>query len=209
MFMKSFFSAVAMLVGASLAQVSADEITGKVIHHYTYVGAGYSYLHDVGDGHAHGVFGEASFEEYNFVLSVSGGHWWADDDLGVDADTRLWSVGTSLGYVFRFAENHLNIIPRFGGAYGETIVDVPGPSRFKSEAWFITPGATLSYALNNRLALAANYTYAYNLDAEEGDHAFSVGPRFALFERVGLNVSASFTDDDGFTGVTAGVELHF
>jgi hypothetical protein len=200
----------AVLMGASACQLLPAEVNGKVIHHYTFVGGGYGFLHDVGDElNAHGVFANASFEEHNVVMTFGGAYFWGDDDLGIDADVTLWDLNASVGYVVRLAENHLNIIPRFGAAYAEAAVDVPDFGTERADAWSIAPGATVSYALNNRIAVAGSYAYVYNLEVEEGNHAFSVGPKFAIFERVGVGVSATFDDEEGFTGVFAGVELHF
>jgi hypothetical protein len=172
-----------------------------MIHHYNFVEGGYGYLHDIGDSiNAHGVYGQFSFEEHNVVMTFGGGHFWGDESL------NFWNLNTSVGYVVRLAQNHLNIIPRFGAVY--SAVDNTETS-FGDETWSIAPGATLSYALNKRIALAGTYAYAYNLDAEEGDHTFSVGPKIAIFERVGVSVNALLSDEEGFLGVTAGVEFHF
>jgi hypothetical protein len=200
----------AALMGASVCQSLPAEVDGHVIHHYTYFGFGYGYLHDVGgELNAHGIFADASFEEQNFVFTFGGDYFWGDDDLGIDADVRLWDLNASAGYVIRLAENHLNIIPRFGAAFARAELEVDDFGTFEDDSWSIAPGGTISYALNNRIALAGSYAYVYNLDAEEGDHAFSVGPKFALFERVGLSINATFSDENGFDGVFAGVEFHF
>ena len=203
--MKRFFIANAVLVAAlSSRLMAADPVDGKVIHHYNFAEGGYGYLHDVGDSiNAHGVHAQLSFEEHNVVVTVGGGHFWGDEAL------NFWNLNTSVGYVLRLADNHLNVIPRFGAVYSDASTEGDTGTLFGNETWSIAPGATVSYALNNRLALAGTYAYAYNLDAEEGDHVFSVGPRLAIFERVGVNVNALLSDEDGFLGVTAAVEFHF
>lgn len=191
----------------------AAEIDSRTIHDYSFIGVGYGYLHEIaqeaaGDVNAHGGVGQLSFEEQNFVLGVSGGYFWGDDDDLVDI--QLWNVSASLGYVIRLAENHLNIIPSFGGGYQEVDVEA-GPvfGSFTEDSWSILPGVTVSYAINNRFALSGGYTFAYNLDAEEESHLFSAGAKFALLEQVALAAGAVFSDDDGFEGFTAGVEFHF
>jgi|SRR5688572_26510040 len=188
----------------------AAEIDSRTIHDYSFIGVGYGYLHEVGpDLNAHGGVAELSFEEQNFVLGVGGGYFWGDEDI---PDVELWNVSASLGYVIRMAENHLNIIPRFGGGYGEVDVETSGPfgsASFTEESWSLLPGVTLSYAINNRFAISGGYTFAYNLDAEEEAHLFSAGAKFAILEQVALAAGAVFSDDDGFEGFTAGVEFHF
>ena len=182
----------------------AAEIDSGVIHNYDYLGVGYGYLHELADDlNAHGGVGQFSFEEQNFILSAGGGYFWGDNDDV--ADVELWNASASLGYVIRLAENHLNIIPSFGGGYSE--IDVEGAG--SADSWSILPSISLSYALNNRISIGGGYTYAYNLDAEEETHLFNAGAKFALLHQVGLSVNAIFAEDEGFQGVTAGVEFHF
>lgn len=209
--MKKLLVTSLVLVGALVSQARAHEIDSRVIHHYTFLGLGYSYIHDLIEDelNAHGVVGIGSFEQHNVVLTLAGGYFWGDDDLGVDADVNLGNFSTSLGYVVRLAENHINIIPRFGAAWNEITFDAPGFPEEDFESWSIFPGVGVSYAINNRIAVGGSYAYGYNLDSEEDAHLFSAGPTIALLERVGLSIAASFNDEIGWSGVTAGIEFHF
>ena len=204
--MKRLLIANAVLVGVLASRLMAEDVDGKMIHHYTFVEGGYGYLHEIGDGdiNAHGLHTQLSFEQHNVVVTFGGGHFWGDDSQ------NFWNLNTSIGYVFRFAGNHLNLIPRFGAVYSDATEEVEDASTlFGNETWSITPGATISYALNNRIALIGSYAYNYNLDEEEGDHVLSVGPKVAIFEQMGVSVRALLSDEDGFMGVMAGVEFHF
>jgi hypothetical protein len=204
--MKRLLIAGAVLVGALGFQLrAADPIDSKVIHDYTFIGAGYGYLHELTDDlNGHGLTGFASFEEHNVVIGISGGHFWGDDDLG-DADVTLWDIGGSLGYVVRLVDNHVNIIPRVGLRYGEVELN----SHKAGDSWAVAPGVFASYAINNRLAINGSYAWAFDVENDDDAHAFSVGGQIAVLERVGVNLSASFVESIGFAGITAGVELHF
>lgn len=206
--MKNGVIAINGLLSVAVCGLMADEIDSKVIHNYKYIGAGYGYLHDIGDSdvNAHGAVGEFSFEEHNFLFGVSGGYFWAEDTGSTDIN--LWNVTPSIGYVVRLMENHLNIIPSVAGSYNTVEFD----SSFGSDSddsWSILPGIGLSYAINNQIALNAGYTYGYNFDSEDDDHLFGVGAKVAVAEQVGLAVNATFSKEFGFSGVTGMVEFHF
>ena len=117
---------------------------------------------------------------------------------------NLWTVGAGVGYVFRLEENHVNIIPRFGVSYSEA--DVPGGS---ASATTIQPGILLSYAFNNTLSVNGGYTYGRDVDSSADVHGFSVGSQVALSKRLGLNLNVLFTDENGFSGASAGFTYHF
>src|SRR5688572_20449413 len=168
----------------------AAEIDSGVIHNYDYFGVGYGYLHKIaeeatGDVNAHGGVAGFSFEENNFLLTANGGYFWGDNDDVADIET--WNVNASIGYVIRLAENRVNIIPSFGGAYSEVDVEA-GPffGSFTEDSWSIIPSIGVSFALNNRIALNGGYTYLYNFEAEDESHLFNAGAKFALLHQVGL-----------------------
>src|SRR5688572_25851315 len=98
--MKKLLTASLVLIKALVSQINAHEIDSRVIHHYTYLKIGYSYIHDLIEDelNAHGAVSIGSFESHNVVLTLSGGYFWSDDDLGVDADINLGNFSTSLGY---------------------------------------------------------------------------------------------------------------
>ena len=205
---KTLITSVALLCGHALL---AGEIESQVIHNYSQIGVSYGYLHDIGnsDVNAHGVIGDYSFDLRNFVIHLSGGSFWGDDDLGVDADLDLWTIAGGAGYVFRLYENHINIIPRFEVGYTETSLKVPGFGKFRDDATTILPGVTVSYALNNRISVDGGYTYIRDIDHGEDSHGLSVGTSIALMEQLGLNVHAAFADGQGFSGITAGLSFHY
>ena len=204
--MKIRIIAITGMLSLPACGVTAAEVDSKVIHNYNYLGVGYGYLHDFADLdiEGHGAVGEFSFEEQNFVLNVSGGYFWMDD-VG-SSDVNLWNIDASIGYVFRLMQNHVNLIPRFGGSY--VGIDVDGSS-FDDETWSILPGVGLSFAINNRFAINGGYTYAYNFDSDDHAHLFNAGGKFALAEQIGLSVNAAFSDETGFSGITGILELHY
>ena len=188
---------------------AAEEINSRVIHDYNFFGVGYSYLHDVADLEldGHGPVGAFSFEEANFVLGVSGGYFWLED-IG-DTEINLWDVTASIGYVLRLANNRINIVPRFGGAYSGIVVDNDTFGDEEDETWSIVPGVDLSFALCNWFALDGGYTYLYNFDSEDEEHLFRAGGKVALGQRIGISAHARFSEEFGFTGVTGGLEFHY
>jgi len=196
------------LTMAGLSTLTAEEINSKVIHQYKYVGVNYDYVDGQGGPDGHGGSGFVSYEFKNFLIGLGGGYVQAGDNPQFSA----WTVNGQVGYVFRLLENHINIIPSFGGGYAESTVsfDFPG-FEFESTAdsTIISPGVSLSYAFNNYVSVNAGYRYGYNLETEEDVNAFSVGAECAVTEVIGLGVSVAFNTDDGFTGVSAGVRFHF
>jgi hypothetical protein len=201
--------AIAMIGMSAVTGLMAAEINSKVIHDYNYFSLGYGYLHDIADADVdgHGPVGEVSFEQNNFVLNVSGGYFWVTDTGSTDIN--LWDVSASVGYALRLMNNHLNIIPRFGGAYSGIQVDDSAFGDESDETWSILPGISLSYAPCNRFAINGGYTYVYNFDAEDEDNVFHAGAQFGLLEQIGLSVNANFSKEFGFTGITAVVEFHY
>lgn len=187
----------------------AAEIDSRVIHNYDFLGIGYSYLNDIAelDLEGHGPVGVFSIEENGFLFDLSGGYFWVED-VG-STEINLWEVTASVGYVLRLAENHFNIIPRFGGSYSGIQLDDDFFGEADEETWSILPGVGLSYALNNRLAINGGYTYAYNFDSEDERHLFNAGAKFAILEQVGLTVNAQFADSAGWTGIVGGIEFHY
>jgi hypothetical protein len=208
--MKIGVIAMSALLSLAACGLRAAEIDSKVIHNYDFLGLGYGYLNDVAevdDLEGHGPVGVFSIEENGFLFDVSGGYFWVED-VG-STEINLWEVSASLGYVLRLAENHLNIIPRFGGSYAGIQLDDDVFGEEEDETWTILPGVGLSYALNNRLAINGAYTYAYNFDAEDERHVFNAGAKFAILDQVGLAVNASFADGAGWTGIVGGIEFHY
>src|SRR5437867_7422659 len=116
--------------------VAAEGINSKVIHDYTELGVGYTYVDDFGGDHGHGVLGHSSVDMHDLLFQVSGGYVWGDD-------VNAWSVGADLGYAIRLIRNHINIIPRVGVGYSRVLPEGTGSADF----WSIAPGITLSYAI--------------------------------------------------------------
>jgi hypothetical protein len=205
---KTFMTSVALLCVQTLL---AEEIQSRVIHNYSQIGVSYGYLHDIGnsDVNANGVLGDYSFDYRNVIFHVNGGAFWGDDDLGINADVELWTIAGGVGYVFRFYENHINVIPRFEVGYSEISVKVPGFGTSRDHSTAILPGVTLSYALNNRISVDGGYTYSRDVDNGDDGHGFTVGTHVALLEQLGLNVQAAFAEGRGFTGITAGFSFHY
>lgn len=190
----------------------AHEIDSRVIHNYSQIGLSYGYVHDIGnsDINAHGVQADYSFEVRNFIFHASGGSFWGDDDLGIDAELDFWNIAGGVGYVFRLSENHINIIPRFELGYTEISLDAPGFDTLRDDGLTILPGITLSYALNNRISVDGGYTYIRDIANDgEDSHGLTVGTRIALMEQLGLNIQAAFADGQGFSGITAGFSFHY
>ena len=187
--------------------LTAHEIDSRTIHNYDYISIGYGYLHDIDDSgvNGHGAVGKFSFEERNFLISVVGEYYWPEDSDFADGD--LWSVSPGIGYVVRLAENHVNIIPRIAVSYSGIDSNFFGDE--SDESWFFLPGVSLSYAINNRFAINGGYTYSYNFDSTGKDHLFSAGAAVAIVGQIDLAVTASFSNDFGFTGIVAALEFHY
>lgn len=192
-------------LGLLCAQAVSAQIDSRVIHNYNEIGVGYQYLH-ADDIDGHGVVGRASTDLNNVLLGVSAGYTWIDD---FDAET--WGIGGTVGYAIRLMENHLNIIPRVGIGYTEATVDF-GPLGSDTEGFAsISPGISVSYAINNQISLNAGYTYSRDLDEDFDieDHGFGIGARIALAERIGLDVGVSLDEEEGFTGIGAMISWHY
>ena len=129
------------------------------------------------------------------VFDVNGSYFWAKDDLDI------WNVGGGIAYAVRLMRDHVNVIPRFGMAYNKAML---GSS--SADATTINPGLTLSYAINNRVSVNANYTYVRDIDFDKHSdaHTYGGGARVALTERLGLDLGASFAEGEGFVGAFAG-----
>jgi hypothetical protein len=199
------------ILALAAAQAAIAEIDSRVIHNYSSVGLSYSYLHDIGNSgvDAHGFTGSFSYDYRNFLFGVNGGYWKADEDFGVGAALDGWGVGGSVGYVFRLAGNHVNIIPSFGAGYSESLLRVPGAGRFVSDVTAIQPSIVLSYALNNRVSVHTGYMFSYDVDRETDSHGLLAGTRVALLERLGLTIGALFVEGRGFSALQAGLSWHY
>jgi hypothetical protein len=103
----------------------------------------------------------------------------------------------------------VNVIPHFGIGYSEVTVEVPGFGSRTEDSTSISPGLTLSYAFNNRVSVHGGYNYNRDLEEDLHGHTFSVGTRVALTDRIGLNLSATFAEDSGFSGVASTLSFHF
>jgi hypothetical protein len=202
--MKMQFAAAVLAASSAVAFAQSDAIGSKVIHNYSQVGLGYGYLHDIGNAevNAHGVVVGGSYDIKNVVIGVGGGYAWTDDN----SDLELWNVTGSLGYVFRCMENHINVIPSVGLAYTEVVV----PHFNNPDTTTVLPGITLSYAFNSKFSINGGYKYGFEVDGEDVEaHMASVGAVYALTEQVEVNGTAYFVEEQGFSGVTAGVAYHF
>jgi long-subunit fatty acid transport protein len=74
----------------------------------------------------------------------------------------------------------------------------------------VLPGITLSYAFNSKFSINGGYKYGFEVDGEDVEaHMASVGAVYALTEQVEVNGTAYFVEEQGFSGVTAGVAYHF
>jgi len=183
-------------------QIMAQQegITSKVIHNYTEFGVGYTYVDEFAADHGHGAIAHSSVDMHNVLFNVRGGYVWGD---GADA----WNIGADLGYIVRLARNHVNIIPRFGMTYNKL-----EPDNIDSiDISTIDPGITLSFAFNNWVSIAGNYTYVRDVDFGKHSDAHTYGPaaRIALTETMGLDVGATFADGEGFMSAFAGLSFHF
>lgn len=198
--MKRVLVLIFALVCANQLMAAEEGINSKVIHNYTQFGIGYGFADDVGGGTAHGVLADTSVDMDNLLFGVSGGYFWGKGDL------EFWGVSAGVGYVVRLMRNHVNIIPQFSMGYDKAEVGDAHDS-----VTSIQPGITLSYAINNRLSLSANYAYVRALDNNEEDgHVFGPGVRIAVAENIGINLGANFTDEgQAFLSAFAGVSFHF
>ncbi|MFN7137777.1 MAG: hypothetical protein ACK4UN_00395 [Limisphaerales bacterium] len=196
---------------ATATQLSAEELTSNVIHDYNQVQINYDYFHDLGNTgvNAHGVGAQFSYEIKNFLFAAEGGYAWGDDDLGINADLSFWNISGSVGYVFRFMGNHLNIIPRFGVGYNELEIDSPITGTFRFDDVTIHPGITASYAITHCWNVFTGYSFDYGIDTEAEGHALFVGTTVALAENIGTTVRAVFREGQGFAGLTAGISFHY
>jgi len=177
-----------------------EGITSKVIHNYTEFGVGYTYVDDFGADHGHGAIAHSSVDLENVLLNVRGGYIWGD---GADA----WNAGGDLGYIVRLAQNHVNIIPRFGATYNKLM-----PDNIDSiDQTTIEPGITLSVAFNNWVSINGFYTYLRDVDFGKNldAHTYGPGARIALTDKVGLDVGATFAEGQGFSSAFAGLSFHF
>lgn len=206
----------ALLLTLALAgtQLGAEaEINSDVIHNYRYVGLNFEYVHVDSNifPDSYGVSSFASYELKSILFGIGGGYLQGNDN---NIEVENWWVQGNLGYVFRFFENHLNLIPSLGLGYAETsqtfqVPFFPFVMNFDADATLLAPGLTVSYAFNNYLSLNAGYGYGYDLDTEDDSHGFSVGAVWALTNEVGLGIGASFDSEVGFTGLSAGLSYHF
>jgi hypothetical protein len=178
---------------------AAEGINSKVIHDYTEIGVAYAFLDDVAGDNAHGVLAHTSVDMENFIFDVNGNYFRGDDDLD------LWGFGGGVGYAIRLMRNHINIIPRVGVAYNR--VDFGDSSEDSTTS--IAPGVTLSYAINRRVSINANYTYVRGIDDEGDAHTYGAGARIAVTERIGVDIGALFAEGQGFRGAFAGASFHF
>jgi opacity protein-like surface antigen len=204
----------ALVANYSTQTLTAEAIDSQVIHNYSEISLGYSYLHDIAntDLNAHGVVGAASFEVQNFIFGLGGGYHAGDKDFGVGLKTDLYTLTGGIGYAIRLAENRVNVIPNLALAYSKISASIPDLGSAKEEATVIQPGVTVSFAINNRWSINAGYLYSHDLDSNNdggNSHALRLGTRVALAERVGLDIGAVFIEDYGFSGINAGVSFHF
>jgi hypothetical protein len=177
---------------------AAEGINSKVIHDYTEIGIAYGYLDDIAGDNAHGVLAHTSLDMENFIFDINGNYFWADNDID------LWGVGGGIGYAIRLVRNHINIIPRFGVAYNKVDFELGHDSTTS-----ITPGVTLSFAINKWVSFNGNYTYVRGIDDEGDAHTYGGGARIAVTDRIGVDLGATFADGQGFVGAFGGVSLHF
>ncbi len=210
---KVLFAIITSVVATSYSTqtLTAEDIDSQVIHNYSQVSLGYSYLDNVGDTgiNGHGVIATASYEVQNFVFGLGGSYHVGDEDFGVGLETDLYTIGGRIGYAIRLADNRVNIIPSLGLTYSEISASVSGFGSVKEDATVIQPSITVSYAFNNRWSINAGYLYGRDLDSDIDSHAISVGTRIALAERVGFDVGVVFLEEYGFGGINAGVSFHF
>jgi hypothetical protein len=206
--MKSRIILVVMM--AELTVLGAEPIHSNVIHNYSYVGVRYDYFPDRwGEGaDGHGARVEGSYEFRNFVLTVEGAYDWLADDLDIGASGSNWQLLGSVGYVMRFQQNRLNLIPRFKAGRSESTLKVPRFGSISVSDYLLKPSLTISYAVNDRFAF--KYGYQYLRVLEFGDnHALFLGPTVAVTRKIGLDAEAFFANDGGFMELLAGVSYHF
>ena len=191
---------LALVCANQLMAAEGEGINSRVIHHYTELGVGYEFFEEVAGGTAHGARAHTSVDMDNILFDVNGGYAWGKGDL------EFWGVGAGIGYVVRLMRNHINIIPRFGMSYDKFEF-----GDAEDSVTTIQPGATLSFAINNRLSVGGNYTYVRALDNNEEDvHTFGPIARFAITESMGLDFGARFqTEGQAFVSAFGGVTFHF
>ncbi len=190
----------------SAVRLMADPVDSEVIHNYTFVDVGYSFLRGIhGAPDFHGAFLAGSYDFHSLVFAADGSYHAADWN-GVEVDRA--GVGGGIGYVFRAAENHLNIIPRFRADYSELTARLFGGD-VSAHTTTVGPGLVLSWAFSDQVAVNGAYDYAYNLDTQDHRDVFHLGAVVAIAERVGLGLDTSYDTHDGFTGFSVGVSYHF
>lgn len=186
----------------------ADEFQSGVINNYNQATISFGYspnlLSGVKDA-AYGVGLGASFDLNNTVLGVNAGYsYWDIKNIG---SANIYNVGTSIGYVFRLNGNRLNIVPTL--AFNADIIDDGSGVYYYSRYYTVfypeyyatmslSPGVKMSYALHNRIGLNASYFYDINVYNDTpfntpGFHSFTVGPTFAITEKVGWFIKANFS----------------
>jgi hypothetical protein len=196
--MTTKIAAAILAAGAATVMAQNQAFNSDVIHDDTYIGAGYGLLYDIGNSgvNAHGVVAKGSYDIRNVVLGADAGYYWLDE-----GSSDLWQIAGSIGYVFRPMQNRLNITPSIGIAYAE-LDDV--------DATTVLPGIAVSYALCSRASVGVGYRYGFDVDDSDVDaHELQVGGQYALSEKVGLGVAASFVDGQGFAGLSALLNYHF
>jgi hypothetical protein len=199
-------------IGIGLAalclQGFAEDFQSGVINNYNQATISFGYtpnlLSGVSDA-AYGIGTGVSFDFNNTVLGVNAGYsYWDIKDIG---SANIYSIGTSLGYVFRLNGNRLNVTPTL--AFNADIIDdgsgVYYYSRYQTVFYpeyyatmSLSPGVKASYAVHNRIGLNASYFYDINVYNDTpfnapGFHSITFGPTFAVTEKIGWFVRANFS----------------
>ncbi len=209
-----------LATGCAAGFAQSGDLNSRVIHNYSQAGIGYGFLQEI-DGlgiDAQGVLAGASYEIDNFVIGVGGGYFMGDEEIlqvspdGLSfqkVDAEVWNVAGNAGYVFRAMGNHLNVIPNIGLSYTRAILD-GGWGDDTPDTTTVLPGLNLSYALNNKLSIDGSYSYGFEIDGVETElHLLGLGATYAVTERIGVSAKGYFAEEQGFTGLTAGVAWHF
>lgn len=191
----------------------------NVILDYDQVSFGYGYTDNalglLGNGHGIGL--GVSHEINRFVVSLSNSESWIDNsDLLNGTDLMLWNINLNTGYVTELTDT-VHLVPSIGIGYGQLDgLGLPGSSKLGS-TWTFNTSLTLNYSPAESWALSWGLLYSdpFNTDSDVGQVelqsglGITFGATFQISDNTGMNLSAVFSDDNGYAGMGVALEYHY